>query len=257
MPIPGAVSGAMSGLNALAGMITGGMQMRRGRKLADSLTRPTYEISDANKEALGTARMRAATSQVPGQRQIEDRLAGTTANSLRAIKEASTNPAALITGVTGLNRTESDAMLDLGIEGAKYQASNMDKLVDELHRYGALEDKAWQLNEYEPYKADAAAASAMIGAGGQNLLKGFGGLTSTAGLMGQDIMAQNRQQNTEIPTTSTTIPDIPQGEEFDWGGVMEDYDLGHVEGLFDLDTASPDELQDIMDMYGVGHPPRS
>jgi hypothetical protein len=169
------VSGVVSALTG-AGQLIGGLSMNPKR--------PTYitpsEITQ-NQQIAKNAYGASTLYGVPGQGVINNQMAQTYATNLQAIRNSQQNPAAMLAGITAANANQLRTNADIGLKAAadrrnamnassaRWMAANKD--------VASYKDKAFQINEFDPYSKQIAAKSALIGSGIQNLT---GGLTTLA-----------------------------------------------------------------------------
>src|SRR3990167_1573892 len=192
-----------AGTAAVKGGI-GAAQYAKGRKLGKGAIRPDYTIPQGTQDYLKNATAMAQQSQLPGQQLMEEKLASSTGSGIRAMEQGASSSAGLMAGIAGLKGNEANQMTDLNIAGAQQQDVNKQRLQEALLRYGAAEDKAFDINKMQPFQDKAQAAQAMQGAGLQNIVGGIEGLAGAASMAG----GQNKTSN----TASTTNSNIPFGQ---------------------------------------------
>ncbi len=175
---PVTLSLLISGGTALAKTGIGAAQAAKGRKLAKG-ARPQAEIPSTVEDYLSNAKAAAASSQLPGQSAIEQRIGGSSASGIRAATEGASSSAGLMAGIAGIKGNEQNALADLGIAGAQMQDTNKQRLQEALLKYGSYQDQQFQTNKMDPYYEKAQAAQALKGAGLQNIM---GGVEQLGGL---------------------------------------------------------------------------
>jgi hypothetical protein len=170
---PYLISGIVSGALGL-GQLVGGALMKPKR--------PTYTMPKEIGENVQFANKLYGASTLygmPGQGAINNQNQSALASALRAYQNSQQNPAAMLAGITATTANQQRTNADIGIKAAQNRENRMNiaasRLMGAKKDYASFKDKEFQLNEYEPYKAQAAAKSALIGGGIQNL---SGGLTS-------------------------------------------------------------------------------
>jgi hypothetical protein len=180
MTIPGLQAGA--GLLQLAG----GLLMKKPK-------RPTYRIPGAINESVATARGLANSSLRPGNDQALANIRQSTSNAIGAAQGVSNNAAQILSAVAGANNREQKAIQGNNALNAQFSFNAKQGLMNQLNNLAGYQDKAFQLNQMEPYMQKAQTKAALIGSGLQNLWKsadsanfvnafGGGGRSTQAGL---------------------------------------------------------------------------
>lgn len=153
-------------------------------KLADQLgatPRPTYTIPGAQAEAVANARNMADNRTLPGQQTMEDKLGANTANAAQMATQKG-NPADILATISALNGNQNDAQNSINTNAVSYQDQNRDKLNTQLGQQAAYQDKAFQINQMEPYNNAMKASSALKNASMLNEQSGITGLASDASM---------------------------------------------------------------------------
>ena len=170
---------ALAAIPSLFKVGTGIVQGIRGRKLENQYDRPTYQIPQAQEQALAESRALTNTG-MPGIDQASARLGQGTANASRAIGEAGQSSDQIIKGVTDLYDRELQATENLNMADADFRMRAMGDYMRQLQSMAGFQDKAWETNQQQPWD-DAMTASAALREGGiQNVSSGVKGLTSAA-----------------------------------------------------------------------------
>lgn len=146
--------------------VTGIAQFLKGRKLAKQNARPTYEIPEEIKQNLSTAQMQALEG-LP-QEQVNQYLQniGRSQNfALGAINERKGG----LAGLGNIVQSSNDAYSNLMVQDAIAKQQNIANLVGQRNVMADYKDKQFQYNKVEPYQEKAEAATALKGAGLQNL----------------------------------------------------------------------------------------
>lgn len=187
MPVTaGLVSGAAQGIGStLTGLFRGAIgfgQRRKAKKMLASLQRPTYtipkEVLDTQKQAELMANEGLPSEQYKRASQNIQRAQN------RAIQSAMDRRAGLMTVAQG-QQVATDAMGDLDIADANQRISNKRYLGDVSGRTAQYRDKAFDVNQMQPYLQKYQYAQSLLGAGNQNLISaGDRLLGSAAGLFG-------------------------------------------------------------------------
>ena len=163
----------LSAATGVAKAGVGAWQFGKGRRMERETVRPEYEIPTEVFEALRSVQGQMGQYELPGQDLIEQNLGESTAGAIRSAREFSASPAAATQAAIQAYSSEMREKRNLGISAATRQDRLKDTYRQVLGLLSEYRDKAFDINEMQPYEASVAAASAMKGAGIQNLLSGF------------------------------------------------------------------------------------
>lgn len=147
---------------------------RRERNAGD---RPQYQTPKEVEDALNLARTRASRGQMPGEGIAREMTREATASSMNVARQAARTPSDLIGAAVGLGGNQMRAGNQLALSRAQYQDNAEAQLTNQLGFTAQFRDKEFELNEREPWMQEMAAASAMQGAGLQNIVGGVGDLS--------------------------------------------------------------------------------
>lgn len=144
--------------------------------------RPTFRMPSEitqNQQIAKNAYGASTLYGLAGQGAINNQNAQTYATNLQAIKESQQNPAAMLAGINAATANQMKTNANIGIQAAQDRQNRMDRaragLLSTNKDVASYKDKEWDLNEFQKWKAEQAAKSALIGSGIQNLT---GGMTS-------------------------------------------------------------------------------
>lgn len=165
-------------------MYQGYMQRRRGQKMLDSLVRPTYETPEQIEQATNLAKVQSMNSRLPGESEAVNRLGGSTSQAIALAKATGRSPAEIAAIISSSNKSQNDALIDLGVAGAERQQQDIARYQQMLNTLGEYKDKEFAYNEWMPYIADRQYAENLIGAGAQNMNAAFGDITSGVATLG-------------------------------------------------------------------------
>lgn len=157
-------------------------QQRKASKIEGSLQRPSYEIPSAAKAALENAKAMSLSSKLPGQSYAEGNIRSNTASAIRSATGAASGSADLLASITGIAGNEQAAFSDLAAKGADYQSMNKQRLNEALMSYAPYQEKAWDVNKYQPYEQGAAAVRALKGASRENISNAFGEISKAVSM---------------------------------------------------------------------------
>lgn len=164
-----AVPAVFQGISAIS-------QKRKANRI--NAVRPEYTIPGAVAESVDMARQSAGAA-MPGYGTARNNIAGATSNAVRAAQLAGSGNNVLAT-IAAAQGNEANAMNNLAAQNAQFQFGQRRDLMSNLLNLGNYQDKAWQLNKYEPYQQKAAAKAALTEAANQNMNGAISGLSSVA-----------------------------------------------------------------------------
>ena len=183
----------------------------KGNQLAKDAVRPEYQIPEEIGRNLSDAEIAALEGLPQAQKDaFLQNVQRSTATSLNSLGDRKSG----LAGVSSVQQNEQDAMTQLLSMDAQARQSNMNNLYNQRNTMGGYKDKAFQINEMQPFEAQAQAAEAMKGAGIQNVA---GGLTGAANSYNQytafqDFMKglenRNQSQDNGISSTLKSLSDI-------------------------------------------------
>jgi hypothetical protein len=175
------LTGALiSGGLGLAKAVTGGVQALTGNRQMNNLlaNRPTYSIPDAYQKSLGIY-ANLASGQMPGQQYYEDRIGESTARTISNAERGAISSGVFQGAVSNAQDKELNAIRDLARMGAEYKTTQMQNYGQALNQYGGLQDKQWEVNQFQPWEIKANMANEKKMVGQQNLFQGLGEMGST------------------------------------------------------------------------------
>lgn len=166
---------ALTLLPALLKMGTGLYQTIKGGEFGQKELTP-YEIPKFIEDLMGNAEMVAGLRDLPGGDRIRTALGSSTAKGIESIKEAGQG-SEMLGAITDLVLGEKQGLNQIELAAANQWLQNQGVFREAANIKAGYEDKKYQFNEYVPYMQSQAAASAMKGAGVQNII---GGITTGA-----------------------------------------------------------------------------
>lgn len=194
----------------LALLAQGGMgiyQAMKGFNMGKNLQRPEYQIPEEAQQALSSAEVQALEG-LPAQ-QVQNLTQNIQRSTSTGLNQLSDRKAGLA-GIPSVVQSEQDSMNNLMAQDAQQRMQNMQNLQQQRGIMSEYRDKIYQLNQLDPYFAQAQAAQSMKGAGFQNI---YGALGSGAQMYGdyknyQDLynllMGGDQQPNQSVSTDLTT-----------------------------------------------------
>ena len=192
-----ALSLASSIIPSIAQGITGRKQKREAERLRKSTTRPTYETPMSAKKMQGIAEQQA-TQGLVGRSILEDRLRSSTAGAVRATEEVATSPALRLAAITATYGQEMEGMEDIAMADTKARLDAANRLARAYGTMADYEDREFDINKQRPFEDTMAAASALTGAGMQNVQGALEGI-SRAGAAGLSSLGDEDDDDTTTP----------------------------------------------------------
>lgn len=187
---PLAMMALAQGIPALINLGKAASQKHQANKLAKT-QRPIYDVPEAVKQAVQSARMQAAKTQLPGQNLMEQKLGQNTSNAIAELKNVSNNPNDLATNIQRIYQGQLGQQNNLNIAGAQNYQDNQGMLRGQLGQLGGYEDKAFMMNKMQPYMNDKAAEAALREGSFRNL--SAAGTNIASGISGYGNMQYNQQ----------------------------------------------------------------
>jgi len=140
---------AASGITNLVKGISQSVKAKRAERAADKLyaQRPTYEIPTGYTDALSLYKKQAAQTQLPGQGLIEENIQQSSARARSAAERGAVSSAAYGGMASDIYEKELQAIQDLGIKAAEYQAANQEKLAQGYQMMGGQQAMAQDWNK--------------------------------------------------------------------------------------------------------------
>lgn len=198
-----AASGAANSISGLVSGITGLIQKHKANKLLAQTKRPTYaipnEILQNQKQAELNARQGLPSEQYQQGMQNIARQQNT------ALQRATDRRGGLL-AVAGTQQVGTDAALNLDVANAKQRLQNQQALYGVNNQVAQYRDKAFQINQLQPYQQQYNYGMSLLGQGNQNLLGGIdklvaGGLRAGTSATGSGTSSGGRSAyNPYLPT---------------------------------------------------------
>lgn len=149
--------------------ITGFFQRRQAKKLLRNLHRPEYTIPKEITRSQKMAEM-AATEGLPSQ-QYNQATQNIQRQQNRSIAASADRRGGLMM-LPALQQQANDALLGLDVADAQARLNNQKTLYSVSGQTSKYKDKAFDINQMQPYQQQYQYAQSLLGAGNQNLLGG-------------------------------------------------------------------------------------
>ncbi len=196
----GAASGSALGpwgaaIGAGVGLLKGAYgiaQQNKAKKLAAQNKRPTYNIPEEISQNLSDAQ-RMALEGLPDEQKAQ--FVSNIQRSQQFGLQGLSDRKAGIAGLGSIVQSGNDSYNNLLGQDAAARQRNQGILMNQRNQMAEYKDKAFGINQMEPYQQKAAAVRALTGAGTQNVFSGltdiaqgalrlpkFGGMNNTGGI---------------------------------------------------------------------------
>jgi hypothetical protein len=167
--------GAMAAISAVPAVlqsVLGGIQARRGRKMAEGITVPEYKIPEAAGQALGLARQGVGTFEMPGQDQMIQGLEAGVAGSLNAATQAATSSSDLLSTIANVSGNKMEGMLNIGANAAQQYEQRRNAYQNALNVFASYQEKEL-MDKIARQQQAAGAAAGLMNVGRQNIFEGI------------------------------------------------------------------------------------
>lgn len=192
---------AISAIPSVVQGVTGIIQARQGRKMAENVVIPEYEIPESVKKATALAARGVGTFEMPGQDQIIQGIEAQEASLLNNATTAATSSPNLLSAMVGAASAGMGTRLDIGAQAARDYESRKQAYETSLLNLGTYEERK-RLDEIGRGERAAAAAAALMQSGRQNMFAGLNNLAgigaNLAGMKSGDVTGNMTGQDTPM-----------------------------------------------------------
>jgi hypothetical protein len=133
-----------------------------------NIKQPPFNIPQSQKDALGIAKQQASLYQIPGYRALTEKIGSQTASGYRYATETASSPVDALATASAMKDNENSALVNLGIEGKKYQSDNIRQLIGQENIMSGYETMQQEWNTLDPYLRAKATESALRAASNRN-----------------------------------------------------------------------------------------
>lgn len=154
-------------------------QLKEAKQLSKT-PRPTRSTPEALQRYLDMAKFESSIGGLPGQGQMEAKMAQQGANAANDIVRTQQSPAAILAGLSAINANQNSALSDLNTQALQYRDSKQGQYYNALSMMANDQLEQWKWNQQDPYLNNMAAASALKNAGLGNIVSGIGGIEQGA-----------------------------------------------------------------------------
>jgi len=196
-----------TGFGALVNLGTAVFNTRKRNKLQKEWDkvysqRPTYEISQGYKDALGTYQ-RLASGGLPGQNIIEQNIQDASARAITSAERGAISSTAYGGQVSNIYDKELQAIQDLGIRAAEYETEQQARLAAGQEMMGVQQEKAQDWNKLGAWSTKLNTIESKMGGYAQNASAGWQGFNANlqdfAGTQYYNQMLKNQNPQQGVP----------------------------------------------------------
>jgi hypothetical protein len=176
MPAGGLATAAIigGGIQAATGLFqqikAGSLRKKANKRLEDD----PFTIPSAATEQVRLAGTQAQGRRLPGQDQIEDRLASGTARTITNARQAATSPSQVLAATLQASQQQQEQQQNIDIQAAGDFQNRQQAFANAVGTLAPYQVEKWKYSTLYPAQADFNAASAFSGAGQQNVATGLG-----------------------------------------------------------------------------------
>lgn len=208
----GGAGGAGGGIANIAGGLVGGaiglFQRRKAKRELSKLQRPQYTIPDEIKKSQKMAEM-SAQEGLPSA-QYNKAMQNIQRNQANALSGAGDRRSALM-ALPKIQQSANDATLGLDSADAQARMQNQKTLYGQNANLAQYKDKAFQINQMQPYQEKYNYYQSLLGAGNQNLMSGIDKIAGGAG----SLMMGGSGPKKKMTAGSTGAPTYYNGYDAD------------------------------------------
>lgn len=160
--------------------IAGAKQVKDGKRMAANNKRPYYSRPGEAVDALNIAERSYLNNGMPGADILQNRIGSSAATAFNNATQGASSSADILDAATKINVNTNDANNNLTIQEAQFKNQAQDTYLGQLANSANYTDKEFSYNKDQPYQTTAAAASALIGSGNQNIYSGINDIGGAA-----------------------------------------------------------------------------
>ncbi len=178
-----AETGLLSGIVQLA---VGAKQKKKASEI--DTARPEYKIPKEVFQNQSMYESMANSSRVPGQSYIENQIGQNAANALGASQKVAGSSAEALSAISGIQQNTNNQINQLAQQGAQYQFINKDKLAAANQNVADYREKAFDMNQYQPYMMRLAEKKKLQQAAWDNAQTGANQIAGVGDQVGKSMM---------------------------------------------------------------------
>lgn len=198
-----AAMAAISAIPSVVQGVSGIIQARQGRKMADQVVIPEYQTPEAVKKATALSARGVGTFEMPGQDQILQSISAQEAALLNQAEMAATGSPNLLSAMVGAASSGMASRLNVGAQAAQSYMDRVRGYESSLQTLGSYQEKE-MMDKIARGERAAAAAAGLMQAGRQNM---FAGLSNLAGIGANAAMLKSGTDVQEDPGGAPMMAD--------------------------------------------------
>lgn len=205
------------------GMIAGGIltasqaaqanSYRREARQYAKTPRPKYEIPLALQQYLAATRNRANLYGLPGQGQMESKIAAASAGGIQAYRQSQQTPSGMAAGIAALDQNTKNAYGDVGVKAVQFQNTNQGFYNNALQAMGNEQKQQWSQDKQSPYLNAMAAAAKLNAAADEKTQQATNSMASTMSMGGSMMGGMGGLGNKTTMATTNYGYDAPPTEQ--------------------------------------------
>jgi len=192
---------ALSGVSGLFGLVNGIGQLLKSKRM--NPVRPEYQIPEETRQQLAL-QQNLLNAEMPGEQQQRQDIYTNQANTLGSLARGASDQSQYLAGLGAVQGQTNSAFNNLGVQRAQNYYNNLSGLERAQQNMAAARDKAFELNQLDPYLMQMQQKYQLQNAGNQNIASGLGNLS----MIGASLMGQNNTQPSPTAITQS-LPNIP------------------------------------------------
>jgi choline dehydrogenase-like flavoprotein len=146
-----------------------GLSQLIGGALTNVPDLPTYQPTQATQQAVNMAEREANASLMPGYAEATQQINQNTSNAVNTVAQNASSSSDIMNAAGAAQVRGNMSLSDLVRANMQDKARRKGVHLQTLGQLAAEQNKAWQINEQQPYLDAAATKSALMGAGLQTL----------------------------------------------------------------------------------------
>jgi hypothetical protein len=150
-----------------------GLAQMIGGALTKVPDRPKYQPAQATQQAVNMAERESNASVMPGYAQATQQINQNTANAVNTVAQNASSSSDIMNAAGAAQVRGNMSLSDLVRANMQDKARRKGVHLQTLGQLAAEQNKAWQINEQQPYLDAAQARSALFGGGMQTLSGGI------------------------------------------------------------------------------------
>lgn len=183
---------ALSFLPGIGKLISGGQQIRQAKEIDASNIFTPYQIPGQIGQVTGLARDEF-NNGLPGINAAQNRIGATGSKAFNTGVQGASSGGDVLDLATRVQSQEDQAMNSLNAEALQFRSNALGNYMGALNNEAGYQDKAYQINELDPYNRKANLAASLYGAGKTNQYSGLDSFATSALTAAQALALAKKQ----------------------------------------------------------------